>query len=491
MLLKYKVISGTLWNTISSGFSFVVSIGTIAVLARLLKPEDFGIFAMITVVVNILESFSDMGVSAAIISYRDVKPAELSSLFYFNILVGVLLTILLVLVSPIVVSYYKEPRIYLYLWILALDFTISSPAIVFNVLLKKNMRFGILSKINMTATAVYSVSAILYAYFSRDVMGLVVGTMLQSFVSTGLNVYFGMRIWKPSRFVLQYKHIRRFLSFGLYQMGERIINRFNRNIDYLLIGRFLGAKPLGFYSVAYMLMMKPIYRINPIITSVAFPALSEVQEDNAQIKKYFLKMIRYICYVTAPIYLLFFALSENLILVFYGDQWLLSVPVLAVFSFLGILYSVGNPMGNLILAKGRADIGFWMNVAQTLILFSANYIGLRWGIIGVACSTLLVTLCLFFPVNFFIRYYLVKMGAAEYLEQLKKPLLFAFTAAAAVLLLREYIISFGILTDFILFSGIFGIIYLVLLGIFDKQEILFLWKNVKEYFSLRKKKVVE
>ncbi|NIM12121.1 MAG: MOP flippase family protein [Candidatus Aminicenantes bacterium] len=489
--MKYKVIAGTIWNAISSSFSFIVSMGTIAVLARLLKPDDFGLFAMITVMVSILESFSDMGVSAAIISYRDVTPVELTSLFYFNILVGVFLTILLILATPIIVYYYKEPRIYLYLWILALNFTITSPATVFNVLLKKNMKFGILSRINMTATVVYSVSAILYACFSRDIMSLVVGTMLQSFVSAGLNVYFGLRIWKPARFVLQYKHIKRFLSFGLYQMGERIINRFNKNIDYLLIGRFLGAAALGYYSVAYTLMMKPIHRINPIITSVAFPALSEVQEDNAQIKKYFLKMIRYICYTAAPIFLLFFALSENLILVFYGNNWLLSVPILAIFSFLGILYSVGNPMGNLVLAKGRADIGFWENLAKTFFLFVANYIGLRWGIYGVACSTLFVTLFLFFPAGFFIRYYLVKMKAPEYLEQLKNPLLFALTAAAVILLLQKYIISLGILGELLLLSGIFVIIYIILLLIFDKQEICFIWKNLKEYASIRKEKVVE
>ncbi|UCH98478.1 MAG: MOP flippase family protein [Candidatus Aminicenantes bacterium] len=491
MFLKHKVISGTIWNTINSAFSFIIGIGTIAVLARLLKPEDFGIFAMITVVMNILESFSDMGVSAAIISYRDIKPIELSSLFYFNILVGVLLTILVVLASPIVVYYYKEPRIYLYLWILAFNFTITGPATVFNVLMRKHMQFGILAKINMTATVVYSVSTILYAYFYRNIMSFVVGMLLQSFAAAGLNIYFGSRIWKPQKFVLQYKSIKRFLSFGLYQMGERIINRFNKNIDYLLIGRFLGASALGYYSVAYALMLKPIHRVNPIITSVAFPALAELQEDNAQIRKYYLKMIRYICYIMAPIYLLFFSLSENIILFFYGHQWLLSVPILAIFSFLGILYSIGNPMGNLILAKGRADIGFWENAGKTVFLFIANYIGLRWGITGVALSTLIVTLCLFHPVGFFIRYYLVKMGVSPYLDQLKKPLLFAFTAAAVILLLQKALVSFNLLGELICFSAIFAVVYLILLVIFDKEEIRFIRKSLKEYFAVRKEKVVE
>jgi O-antigen/teichoic acid export membrane protein len=486
VFLKFRIISGTIWNTINSIISFVLGIVTIAILARLLKPEDFGIFAMITVVINLLNSFSDMGVGAAIISYRDVKSIELSSLFYFNILVGIVLTILLVLVSPIVVYYYKEPRIYIYLWILALNFIITAPAIVFNVLMKKNMQFAILAKINMVATVVYSVSTILYAFFSRNIMSLVVGMLLQSLVSTGLNIYFGSRIWKPQKFVIQYKSIKRFLSFGLYQMGERLINKLNWNIDYLLIGRFLGAQALGYYFMAYNLMLKPILRINPIITGVAFPALAEIQHDTLQLKRYFLKMIRYIIYMMAPIYVLFFVLSENFILVFYGDKWLLSVPILSIFSFLGILYSIGNPMGNLVLAKGRADIGFWMNLVQTLFLFFANFIGLRWGISGVAMSTLFVTLFLFFPAGFFIRYYLVKMKISEYLEQLKKPLMFSFTAGAVILLLQEYVFSLSVLYELILFTSILGIIYLALLSIFDREEIRFLWKTFKEYLTKRR-----
>lgn len=485
MLLKHRIIAGTLWNSFNSIFTLVLSFGTIVLLARLLKPEAFGMFAMITVVINLLDSFADMGVSAAIISYRDVSSRELSSLFYFNIMLGIFLTILLVLASPIVVYYFKEPRIYLYLQLLALNFTITAPGTVFNVLMKKKMQFGILAKINITTSIVYSVFTISYAFFSRDVMSLVLGMLIQSLLVTGLNIYFGSRIWKPQKFVFQYKSIKRFLSFGLYQMGERLINKFNWNIDYLLIGRFLGASALGYYSMAYNLMLKPIRRFNPIVTTVAFPALSEIQDDTPQLKRYFLKMIRYIISLMAPIYVLFFVLSENFILVFYGDKWLLSIPILSIFSFLGILYSIGNPMGNLILAKGRADIGFWMNLLQTLFLFLANYIGLRWGISGVALSTLFVTLFLFVPAGFFIRYYLVKMKISEYLEQLKKPLMFSFSAGAVILLLQEYVFSLSLLYELILFTIILGIIYLALLGIFDREEIRFLWKTCKEYLAKR------
>ncbi len=486
MLLKYRVISGTIWNSISSGFSFFLNIGTIAVLARLLKPEEFGLFAMINVVINILDSFSDMGASGAVISYRDVTSKELSSLFYFNIFVGVGLSALMVIASPLIVFYFKEPRIYMYLWILALNFTLTSPATLFNVLLKKEMKFKILSRIMIIGNIVYSVSAVLYALLFGGIMALVVGTVLQGLVFSAMNIHYGLKLWKPEKIKIKYAYIKRFLSFGLYQMGERIINRFNWNIDYLLVGRFLGAEALGFYSVAYNLMLKPISKINPIITSVAFPAFSEIQDDNTQLKKYFLKMIRYICYIMAPIYLLFFVLSEQLILFFYGDKWLLAVPVFAIFSFLGFMYSLGNPVGSLILAKGRADLGFWMNVAQTIFLFVANYIGVRWGITGVAFSTLFVTFVLFFPMGFWLRHYLARIGVGEYLNQIKKSILFASIAMGSVFLLEKHVISANVFAELAIFSVIFMIIYLALLWLFDKKEILYVKDTMKDYLIKRK-----
>ncbi|MGE5342894.1 MAG: MOP flippase family protein [Candidatus Omnitrophota bacterium] len=485
MNLKFKVISGTIWNAFNSGFSFIVTILTVAVLARLLRPEDFGLFAMITVIMNLLDAFADMGVSAAIISYRDVTDDELHALFGFNIAIGAGLTGLFIFGSPAVVDYYHEPRLYVYLWILAFNFILTAPATLFNVLMKKHMQFDILSKINMASTVVYAVVTVTYAFLHRNIMSFIVGLLVQSCVTTGLNVYYGLKIWKPRRLVIRYATIRRFMTFGLFQMGERIINKFNWNIDYLMIGRFLGAEALGYYAMAYNLMLKPIQRINPIITGVAFPALSEIQHDNRQLKRYYLKMIRYIVYIMVPIYLLFFIQSKNIILLLYGPKWLASAPVLSIFAFLGILYAVGNPLGNLLLAKGRADVGFWLNMSQTLVLMLANYIGVYFGITGVAYSTLIATLAVFFPIGFFIRYKLVKMTALEFLDQLKKPLVFGLIAAALIMVMQP-MMTLNVIQGLVIGCSAFLTTYALLLGVFDKQEFRYLWQTFNEFRLKRK-----
>ncbi len=486
MLMKFRVITGALWNAVNSGFTFLLSIATVSVLARLLTPADFGFFAMIMVVINMLESFSDMGVSAAVISYKDVKEEELASLFYFNIFFGLGLTFLLIIASPLIVSYFKKPELYPYLWLIASYFTITSPAILFNVLMRKKMRFDMLSKISMITTLVYSVAVIVYVYFSRQVLGLVFGMLMQALVSTGLNIYFGLQIWKPQRLTFRFRHVRRFVSFGVFQIGSRVINRFNQNIDFLLIGAFLGEVALGYYSMAYNLMVKPIQRINPIITSVAFPALVEVSDDGLQLKRYYLKMIRYIGYIMVPIYFLFFVLAKDIILFLYGEKWLLSVPVLQVCAFLGVLYALGNPMGNLILAKGRADIGFYNDLAKTLIIVTANFIGLQWGITGVAISTLCTIIFIVEPANFFLRRYLANMGIGEYLDEIKKTLLFCTFASVFILLGIHPLLHIPLVAELIVSTVLFVAIYLALLFIFEQQELLFLKRTIKDYLGARK-----
>jgi len=491
MLLKHKVISGVIWNTVNASAVFLISLGTIVILARLLKPEDFGMYAMITVVIGMLESFADMGVSAAIISYQDIDDKELSSLFALNILIGFLLALLLLAFSPLIVYFFKEPKIYVYLWVLSLNFIITAPASIFNVLMKKNMKFETLSKINIVSSVAYAIGTIGYAFFRGGIMSFVVGVLIQSIISTILNIYFGSKLWKPEKISIRFIHIKRFLSFGLYQMGQRLLNRFNWNIDYLLIGRFLGAEALGYYSLAYNLMLKPFQKIIPIIANVAFPVLSEIQNDTERLKLYFLKMIRYTMLVLAPLYFIFFVLSEDIIVFLYGDKWILSAPVLTVFSLLGILYSLGNPGGYLILAKGRADIGFWLNISQTLLLLIANYIGLGWGIVGVALSTLFVTFFIFSPIGFFIRYYLVKMLVLEYLNQIKKPLFFSFISAVIIFLLRSLTVSLGTLWVLLILCGIFVSVYSALLFVFDKREMVFLKKTMNDYFNKKEEKCVE
>ena len=190
-------------------------------------------------------------------------------------------------------------------------------------------------------------------------------------------------------------------------MGQRLLNYFSANIDYLITGRFLGPTQLGYYTLAYRLMMFPIWQVNPIFTNVAFPIFSWVQDDDRRLRAGYQRMIAYISLLTFPMYAGMFVLAEAFVRAVYGPAWLPAVPVIRIFCLLGILIVLGNPIGSLLLAKGKANWGFWLNVFSFCGRSVSNLIGVQWGILGVALSRLVFDLLFLFPFRFYLRWKLI------------------------------------------------------------------------------------
>jgi O-antigen/teichoic acid export membrane protein len=214
-----------------------------------------------------------------------------------------------------------------------------------------------------------------------------------------------------------------YLGFGMYQVGERTVNYFSANVDRLIIGRFLGASALGYYSLAYQLITFPLMRLNPAVTQVALPTLSKLQHDSALLRRGYLKVVSFIATVSFPILAGIFLVAPQFVELVYGKTWLPAVAVIRILCAVGALKALGNPIGSLLLSRGRADIGFYWNVLGLVAMSSANYIGVRWGIEGAAYGTLVVAAFILFPAEFYLRWVVVGMRARPYLSSLKSPLI--------------------------------------------------------------------
>jgi O-antigen/teichoic acid export membrane protein len=270
-----------------------------------------------------------------------------------------------------------------------------------------------------------------------------------------------------------------FMSFGLFQMGERSINYLASNVDYLIIGRFLGAGPLGYYTLAYNLMIAPLRVINPAVTTVAFPAFARVQKQDDLLRRGYGKIIHYLCAVNFPLLAGLMVVAPTFITLVYGSQWAPTVPVLQIFCILGMLKALGNPTGSLLLAKGRADIGFYLNVLAVVGYTLSNLLGVRWGTVGVALSSLFFTVIVLFPLGAYIRWYLVRMTLREYWQAINKPM-----AAASVMVLVTMIGQMGLQTigeipALLVVVGIGAITYIGVLWILDRQLFGEVWHFVK------------
>jgi len=469
-LLKTQAVSGVKWSGISMGMVTTLRFVTLAILARLLSPSDFGLMGMVMVVIGFAQAFADMGLSNAIIQRQDVPESHLSSFFWINFLTGILLFICMLLIRPLAVIYFKQPNLSNYLIFAAFIFLITPAGQIFTTLLRKELRFKILSKIEIGSMVVYSVSAIGLALAKFGVLSLIFGQLISSLFTVGILFFIFRKSWLP-RFHFSIKEIQSYLSFGAFQMGERAVNYLSANIDYIIIGRFLGPAALGFYALAYQIMIFPLTKINPIITKVAFPVFSKIQDDNSIMRRGYCKAINYISMLSFPMLAGMLVIAPEFVRLVYGAKWVPSIIVLQIFCLVGVFKSLGNPVGSILLAKGRADIGFYWNIFAVIMVSLAVIVGVNWGIVGVAVAILILQVPFFFIIQPIVNR-LINLKFSQYFKAIQLPLFCSVIMLAAIIPLKMILGNINMLPLFITAVVVGAITYTV--SYYIKDRVFFL-----------------
>lgn len=413
----------------------VFQLAKLSALTHLLNPSVFGLMAIVMVVIGFSQAFLDMGISNAIIHKQDVTQEQLSTLYWFNIIAGILIFFILCGVAPFVARFYNEPELAKLIILTGTTFFIQPVGQQFMILWQKEMRFSRIAKIDIFNSFVSLIVTVWLAYLGYGIYALVYGVIVAALMKTVLYLILGLREYKP-QMTFRPGNVVEFLSFGAYQMGERTINYFNYQIDTILIGRLLGMEALGIYNIAKQLVMKPAQLFNPIITKVTFPAMAKIQNDTARLKYIYLKTINSLSSINFPIYAFIIIFADDLVGLLFGNKWYAAVPIVQILSFWAALRSTGNPIGSLLLAKGKANWGFWWNLALLVYIPFGIYISSKWGLEGIGFGLILMQLFLM-PSGW---YFLVKplCGAkfTEYHINIFKP---------AIIVLSAYLISMAVI----------------------------------------------
>jgi lipopolysaccharide exporter len=450
MSLKRSAVTGVKWTAISSFASTGIQLAQAAVLARLLEPSDFGLMAMVALVLNLAEQYVDVGISNAIIHRQESFSDELSSFYWLNISIGCATFVVIVLATPLVSIFFQEPRLNTLIPIAALVFLIAPFGSQFQILLQKELDFRTGAIIALTKTAVGATVAISAAgvsagvaisaaYVGYGVLSLIFGQVASVSVATALYIFRGRRLWSPT-FRFRRADLSGFLGFGFYQMGERTLNFVASRADQILIGALLGSQTLGYYSFAWNLIVLPVTRINPILTQVAFPLFAKVQDETERLVNGYLMLSRALSTINAPILLGLAATAPTLIPIIYGKQWMQSVFLVQVLAGVGLLRSLLNPMGTLLLAKGRADLGFFWDLCVVLPQLSVVAIALYFvGVTGVVYSLLLLHIAYFFLSYWYVIRRLVGSCFSQYAGSTLGPVAIAGVMAICVWFSSRYI----------------------------------------------------
>ena len=474
MNLKQRAISGVKWSGLSRIFSTLLIFITTAILARILEPSDFGLMGMIFVITGFAQAFADAGISNALIYRQDATNEQLSSLYWLNIIAGVIILLIVLVTKPLIVAYYQEPRISAYLSVIAIRFVIIASGQQYRVLLQKELRFRTLSIIEIIGITIASVVAVTTAILGWGVWSLVLRSLVQAIVMSLLFIFWAARSGRLPRLHFRKADLEGYMGFGLYQMGEKAINYLSANVDSLIIGRFLGAEALGFYSLAFQLIKFPLSQFNPIITQVAFPTFSKIKEDDV-LRRGYLKVISMISTIVFPLMAGMFVVAPLFVEVVYGSTWLPAVDVIRILCIVGMFRAVGNPISSLLLSKGRADIGFYWNIVVAVLMSVTGLIGVNWGIVGVALATLIVMALIRFPVGFYLRWIIVRMRAKPYLASLLVPLIGSGIMIAVLWVLIPLCTQLTQIASLICQISLGGLIYALTIYILNKE----LWIEIK------------
>lgn len=384
------------WETIVTIIIAIGSIIQLFILVRFISKSEFGQMAMINIVIAFSNIFLDFGVSSGIIHKQEVNREQLSSLYWLSILIGSTFTIFLYLGSSQIAFFYNEPALTLLVQLIAPLFFIQSIGLQYQVILKKNLRFKTLSLIRFWAFLCSFVITIVLAVFHVGVLALVLGRLSKSILENALFLKLGRESFLPL-FRIRFANISYFLWFGGFQLGERFLNFFNRQMDVILIGKFLGSEALGIYDVLKKILSRPFQMLSAISNGVSFPILSKVQDDERKLAGYYLKHLKYVCCLNFSTYAFFFCNASLILFTLLGPDWMNHTQLFVLMSAYFLIYSSGNPVGSLLLARGLPNLGFYWNFLTAGLILVLLLLGLTYGLQGIAIALLLGQVLLVFP----------------------------------------------------------------------------------------------
>lgn len=456
--IRKVILGGFFWSVINQVSVTITTLVITGVLARLISPSDFGIIAMVTLAIGFLNVIKDFGFGAALIQKKEVADDEYSTVFWINIIIGVVLTAIVFFISPYIGKFFNEPKVELTTKILSFTFIINSIGIVWNNKLIKSVSFSQLFYGSFVSTIVSGIIAITIAYKGYGIWALVVQTYVQLALNTYIN-YFHVK-WLPTLTVKKH-HVKSLVKFGLPLLADQSINFWVRNVDNLLVGRILGEAPLAYYSKAYSLMLLPVRQLTGTLTKVLFPSFSMIQDDRTRIANIYLKISRIIAFVAFPVMIAVSLMAEPLILIIYGPQWRPAIPIFKILSILGMFQAIAALSGDIYLSLGETKLMFYVGLFSKAVMICGIVVGIyAGGIMGMVYGYCIASSIGFFPEMYFIAR-LINLKLKDVMLNIAPYLLMSSICCGVIYFVFNNI-NLSLIIGFIVKVISFGLLYIIL-----------------------------
>lgn len=435
MTLREKAIKGVMWTAIQSWGSQVISFAVFLLLARLLEPKVFGLVALASVFFAFMQIFLDQGFGQAIIQRQELDQEHLDTAFWTNISIGVVLVGLSVAAAGLVAALFKQPMLTPIIRWLSLSFLFGAFSSVQNAILSRELAFKTLATRTLIATFAGGIVGVVMALLGFGVWSLVGQQLTNGLV--GVLVLWWSTNWRPG-LKISLRHFKELLAYGINVVGINALTFLNRRSDAFLIGYFLGPVVLGYYTVAYRILLIITELMVGTIQKTAMPVFSRLQQEPERLRQAFYSAIQITSLVAFPIFLGLSALAPEVVLVVFGERWAPSIPVMQILCLIGILYAGFYYNGPMLMALGKPSWNLGLNCLQAVGNVVAFLIAVQWGIVAVAAAYV-IRGYLMAPITVWMVHKLVHIDLITYLRQYAAPLAASLAMVVTILGTKHFL----------------------------------------------------
>ena len=385
MTTRNAAFAAIRWTSMAMLGRATIALAQIVVLSRILDPADFKLVAIAITIVNVGIVFTDMGISNALIRFRDITANELDSLFWLNVMLGGAVTLVVAGGSPLIAWFYADSRLVPLVLIASTIFFITALGQQQRALAEKNLQFNTLFKIEILSALLGFGVAIVMALLGCGASSIVCGNVANALGVSSLCWVMLADGFRPHS-SFSWATAKRFIAFGSNVVSMQIFNAFALNGDIILGGRLIAGSALGVYFQPRDLCLRIMFVVNPIVTRVSFPLLASVVHDKPKVRSVYLKAMNMTASVNFPIYAFLAVFSPEMVEIVLGPKWAESAPIMRMVAIWCAVRSAGNPVGSLLFATGETKRAMVAALAVAIAVFVSVYLGASFGILGIPAA---------------------------------------------------------------------------------------------------------
>lgn len=421
--LKHKTVKGTIWSSLErfsvQGIQFLVMI----IMARVLTPDDYGLVGMLAIFIAISQSLIDSGFSQALIRKQDRTEVDNSTVFYFNIGVGLILYFVLFFTAPLIAKFYDEPILIPLTRVISLSVIINSLVVVQRALLTIKIDFKTQAKATFTGAILSGIVGITMTYTGFGVWSIVAQQLTN--LATVMILLWIFSHWRPS-LTYSWASFRELFAFGSKLAVSGLLDTLYRNVYLIVIGKVFKAADLGYYTRAHQFAEFPSSNVSGVVQRVTFPVLCTVQNDDERLRDIYRRLLRISAFVVFPLMMGLAGVARPFVSLILNEQWNFAGVLLQIICFAMMWYPVHAINLNLLQVKGRSDLFLKLEIYKKFIGIGILVITVPFGLEAMCYGSIFSSI-LSLIINTYYTGKLINVGFLKQMRDLMPTMCYSFS----------------------------------------------------------------